>query len=186
MSDKPFNKQLYENSGLKDLFASLTKDEKEPCITGFFNPREPNLAILHEKPEHRVFIMMKARGWSNREIANATGYTDAWISQLMRQPWAQRTLAEEIARAGRDEIATLLEGSAADSIRRLIDVRDDPETPPAVVSATCERLLDRFLGKPRQQVDVVQKKMADVDDINELDKQIEAVDKELNRLTGKI
>ena len=83
---KPFNKQLYENSGLKELFA-----EKEGGTTAnpLFNAREPNLAIMHEKPEHRLLLWMKAQGASNREIAYQSGYTEAWLSQLFRQPWAQ-------------------------------------------------------------------------------------------------
>lgn len=181
-----FNKQLYVNSGVKEAFDALTaEDSTARPVKDFFNQRDPNLGVMHEKPEHRVLLMMKARGWSNREIAVASGYSEPWISQLMRQPWAVRTLAEEITNAGRDEIQTLLEGSAADSIRKLIELRDHPDTPATVVRATCENLLDRFLGKPRQQVDVVQKKDTSIETITELDQQIAAAETEINRLQGK-
>ncbi len=176
---KPLNKQLYENSGLRDLFAD------DDAATAFFGTKEPNLAIMHEKPEHRMLLMLKARGMSNREIAQTMGYTDAWISQLMRQPWARKTLADEITRAGRNEIDTILEGACADSLYKLIELRDAKTTPASVVRATCENLVDRFLGKPRQQVELTQASVSEPASVVELDKQIDELVKEENRLLGR-
>jgi len=180
----PFNKQLYVNSGLKELFADSLPDGVNPVPkNGFFNPREPNLAILHEKPEHRLLMWMKAQGASNREIAQQAGYTDAWISQLMRQPWAQKTLVEMMTEAGMDITQQLLKSACPDSVLKLIDLRDDPKTPPAVVRASCVDLIQQYLGKPKQQVEIQSKNQTNLK-VEELDKELARLDSETNRLLG--
>lgn len=180
------NKQLYENSGLKELFAESVASDSSTPAPAFFNAREPNLAILHEKPEHRTLIMLKAQGLSNREIAQQCGYTDAWMSQLFRQPWAQRLLSEFITSAGLDEVTALLKGAAADSVRKLIDIRDNPLAPLAVVRTTCVDLLDRYMGKPAQHVHVEQTTALSTEDVAEIDKKLAELNAETNRLVGSM
>jgi hypothetical protein len=142
------NTQLFENSPLKEMFEGV-----EERGTDFFNAKDPNLAIMHERPEHRSILWAKARGHSNREIAGLTGYTEPWISQILRQPWARRYLADEIDRAGKDQLTGLIESAAKDSIWKLIELRDDPEAPKNVVANVSEYLVDRYLGKPKQSVE---------------------------------
>src|ERR1035438_3683488 len=79
------NRQLYANSGLSELFAD---SEPTAPAEGFFNQKDPNLAILHEKPQHRLLLLLKMSGRTNTEIAKESGYTGPWLSQLFRQPWA--------------------------------------------------------------------------------------------------
>lgn len=183
---KPLNKQLYENSGLKELFAATSGEADAVPVkhTAFFNRRDPNLAIMHEKPEHRLLIMLKAQGASNREIAQQTGYTEPWISQLMRQPWAQQLLSDLITQSGLDEVTQLLKGACADSVKKLIEVRDSPTSPPAVVRATCVDLIQQYLGKPRERVQVTTTAGLAAGDIAELDRKINENEQEISRLTG--
>jgi len=183
MSDVPFNKQLYENSGLAELFADAPTDSN-----GFFNAREPNLAILHEKPEHRLLLWMKAQGASNNEIAEQSGYTVPWISQLMRQPWAQARLVEMMTDAGVDVLTQTLKAAVPDCIERLKEMVSDDDlyqTHPSVVRSACVDLIQQYLGKPKQQVDVTQTPTSGAS-VEDLDKQIEQHDKEINRLQGVI
>jgi hypothetical protein len=175
----PFNKQLYENSGLKELFA-----DNPPQGDGFFNAHPPNLAILHEKPEHRTLLWMKAQGASNREIAYQSGYTEPWLSQLFRQPWAQERLVQIITDNGRDVVSELLKAAAPDSVLKLIDLRDDPQTPAATVRATCENLLDRYLGKPKQQVELQSTNTTNLK-VEELDTEIKRLENEERVLLGR-
>jgi hypothetical protein len=182
---KKLNKQLYENSELKELFAADGGSD-ESRVRGFFNPLDPNMAILHEKPHHRVLLLCKMQGATNREIAEQSGFTEAWLSQLFRQPWAQRLLAEMMHEAGIDETRELLKEAQADSVRKLIEVRDDPTTPKSVVRATCVDLLEQYSGKPTQRMQVEQVKHLTPEDVAELDKEIEQSEVELNRLTGKL
>ena len=181
----PFNRQLYKNSGLAELFAADggTDDSR---ARGFFNPRDPNLAIIHEKPEHRLLLLCKLQGASNREIAAQSGYTEPWISQLFRQPWAQRTMSEMMHEAGLDEVRALLKDAQADSVRTLVALRDDPKVPASVRRSTCVDLLEQYSGKPTQRVVVDSAKPLSSDDLADLDKQIEQASAEVNRLVGHL
>ena len=182
---KPPNKQLYENSGLKELFANQEGDAPNGEGTKFFNAREPNLAILHEKPEHRLLLWMKAQGASNREIHVQSGYTEAWLSQLFRQPWAQSRLVEIMTEAGKDIVNDLLKSAAPDSVLKLISLRDDVATPKAVIHNACVSLLDRYLGKPKQQVEVHSDNKTSLE-VTELDSEIARLQVEENRLLGRL
>lgn len=188
MSD-PSNKQLFENSGLAELFADtpLAKVAEQRTVEGtaLFNQRPPNLAILHEKPEHRLLLWMKAQGASNREISKESGYTEAWLSQLFRQPWAQALLVEMMTSAGMDVVQQTLKSAAPDSVFKLIELRDDPDTPAAVQAKVCDSLLDRYLGKPKQQVEVQQTAQLSNESVEELDKRLAALEMEENRLAGR-
>lgn len=177
---KAVNRQLYENSPLRELMV-----DEEVVPDPLFNAKLPNLAILHEKPEHRLLIMMKARGWSNREIARESGYTDAWISQLFRQPWVRNLLTKFINEAGKDELHTILEGAAVDSVCKLIELRDDSRVPASVRRAASDSLLDRFLGKPTQRVENFQGGGLVPEDMSTIDQRLRELESEEKRLTCK-
>jgi len=176
------NRQLYENSGLKELF------EGTPSAGGgsapLFNAREPNLAILHEKGEHRLLLWLKAKGASNREIARESGYTEPWLSQLFRQPWAQAQLVEMLREAGADEVGAIIKGAAADSVFTLIELRDDSDMPGAVRKGAADSLLDRYLGKPHQSVEVRSEAKA-IESVDDLNKELAELEQEEKRLLGR-
>jgi hypothetical protein len=153
------NTQLFENSSLREVYAEQGADSEK-----LFNSLDPNLAILHEKPHHRLILYMAARDFSNHEIAEASGFTAPWISQVLRQPWARKVLTEELNRAGRDELSGILEGAAKDSLFTLIELRDSAENE-SVRRSAADSLLDRFLGKPKQSIEHhVDGDLASIDD----------------------
>lgn len=179
---KPINVQLYENSPLSG--STIERDHKANP-NALYNVKKPNLAIIHEKPEHRIALYLKASGKSNKEIAQRMGWTDAWVSQLMRQPWAQERLVEEIRAAGQDEISSILKGAAADSVFTLIEVRDSATSKGSDKVTAANSLLDRFFGKPTQRVESFNtNRTAQSEDPAEIDRRIRALEAEEKRLTG--
>lgn len=181
-TEKAVNRQLYENSKLAALF-----EEQGPIdpAEGFFNQLEPNLAILHEKPHHRLILLLKLRGLTNNEIAEQSGFTVSWVSQIVRQPWAVATMAKLSAEAGAASIHGLLESEAVPSIMKLVELRDNADTPSAVVRSACDSLLDRFLGKPAQHVDVVEHKAGmDAESVQQLDAELTRLHAEEQQLMG--
>lgn len=109
-------------------------------------------------------VFLKAQGLSHVEIAEKTGYTTVGVSNVLRQDWAQQQLLIEIKRAGRDEVSELLRGSAVDSIRTLLEIRDNPEAKNADRRSCADSLLDRFLGKAPQVVHNTHKNLEDLSD----------------------
>lgn len=176
------NKQLFSGSLLEELFVQAGKADD-----ALFNGRDPNLQIRHEKPEHRYLLWMKAQGASNREIAAQSGYSEAWLSQLFRQPWAQETLVKMLKESGKpvlDQTLELIQSEAVNSVQTLVQLRDDPESPAAVRRACSVDIIEQFLGKPKQKVEVDQ--TSKIDDIGELDKRIEELEKQEQQLRGNL
>ena len=176
-----FNPQLYENSPLS---GSQIEQDYEGNPNRLYNDKAPNLRILHEKPEHRVLIFLKAQGLSNTEIAKRTGYQVAWVGQVLRQPWVRQRLVEEMQSAGVDAVQTVIKSAALDSVWRLVDERDNEKARPSERISAANALLDRFLGKPVAKVestsDVTHHDATTLDDI---DRRLAELKAEEQRLT---
>ena len=177
------NKQLYENNPLKELMADDETVQSTPST--FFNSLDPNLACQHERPEHRLMLMMKIRGASNRELAEATGYTESWVSQIVRQPWAKKFMAETLHQAGSDGVSEMLKGAALDSVLTLIELRDDTESPKAVRRQSAVDLLDRHFGKPLQRVESTSDVLMDVTSVSAIDNELAELDRQEKTLLGR-
>jgi lambda repressor-like predicted transcriptional regulator len=178
----PANPQAFTNSTLTAMFEERQKEQDSPLDT-FFGEKAPNLRVEHEKPEHRLMLYMKAQGASNRDIAKASGYSEAWVSQLMRQPWVRERLIAIFNEAGQDEVTSLIKGAAADSVTTLIDLRDDPNVTDAVRRQAADSLLDRYLGKPTQHVET---RVDVAPDVTKIDEELSRLTAEENRLLGKL
>jgi len=139
------------------------------------NVKPPTFTIQSEKAEHRLLIALKLQGYSNREIARTSGYTEAWLSQFFRQDWVRQRLAETIEASGLQALEKLIESTAVDSIYTLVDLRDDETTPPAVRRQAADSLLDRYLGKPTQKVVT-----------NNLNVNVDAIDDEIERIESEL
>ncbi len=118
----------------------------------FSDKASPNIQIRQEKPEHRIMVYLKAQGYSNREIAKATGYTEPWISQITRQSWFKERLAMEIREAGLDPVKQFLSGEALPSLEVLTQIRDDAKAPSAARITAANSVLDRVFGKPTTHI----------------------------------
>jgi hypothetical protein len=179
---KPVNRQLFANSVLHDdpvVEAERNDPDRLFASQGDYLHNEPNLAILAEKPEHRLIVYLKAQGHSNKEVADRTGYTQAWISQLTRQPWFRLRLVQELKEAGVDAIESVLKSTALDSVFTLIDLRDDVHAPGAVRRACADSLLDRFRGKPVQTVQHEEKRLPKTSEISAIDSELAELNSQL-------
>jgi hypothetical protein len=95
---------------------------------------------------------MFSKGYTVEEIAIHTGYTRLRVGEVLRQPWAQMNIVDDIQRSVQDEVKALLENEVLPSIKKQAALRDDPDAPKAVQLAAANALLDRFLGKPNQPI----------------------------------
>lgn len=169
------NRQLYENG-------HQAGGEVETKVTqSQHGYRTPNLNIQTEKPEHRVIIYLKAQGKSNKEIAELTGYTQSWVSQILRQPWARLRVLQIINEQGGDAVQQLLQSSTLDSVQTLIDLRDDAKAPASVRATAASQLLDRVLGKPVQHIESVNRNVPVSSEYAMLEQQLKGVEDQLKR-----
>lgn len=140
---------------------------------------QPNHAILHEKPSHRFIVYLKAQGLSNKEVAERTGHTQAWISQLTRQPWFRLRLVQELKEVGVDAVSSALKSAALDSVYTLIDLRDDVTAPKAVRRSCADSLLDRWLGKPTLHVSHEDERIPSSPEISQVDSELQRIEQQL-------
>lgn len=177
---KPANTQLFENSGLaQHAITHAAATDPDRLFSTTDRATDPNLAILDEKPEHRLIVYLKGKGLSNKEVSNKTGYTQAWVSQITRQPWFRLRLVQELREAGVDQIQQVLKANALDSIFTLVDIRDDPQAPKAVRKSAADSLLDRYLGKATQKFADESASTPSTEELHNLDKQIAEIDTQL-------
>lgn len=175
---KPVNRQLYAESGQAQGSAAVEYANSKDRLHG---AKDPNLAILKETPEHRIMLWMKAQGMSNRLIAEKMNVSEGWVSQIMRQPWARLRVLDMIKENGADAVQTLLKGTTIDSVLTLVDLRDDPKTPPAVRASAASNLIDRVLGKPTQHIENDTTIRHVASEVSALEQQLAGVEQELKR-----
>lgn len=143
------NRQLFSNSPLS----------KDPVVAEYLGggnalagDRPPNLAIMSERPEHRLMLYLKTQGLSNQEIADKMGYGYQWVCQVVRQPWFRKAFVDMVEEAGKDASEEFLRGETLNSLHVLVEIRDDSKAKEASRVAAANAILDRALGKPTQHI----------------------------------
>ncbi len=121
-------------------------------VVPLHNPCDPRHILKREKLEHRVIVYLKSQGMTYGEIANRTGFCKATVANVCKQPWARSIILAEITKAGRDEVETVLQGEALESVLKLIDIRDSEKAPIEVQRKAANDILDRVYGKPNTPV----------------------------------
>lgn len=174
------NTQLYENSRLS---AAPIVDQVRQDEARLYDRKDPNLAILHEKPEHRLVLLLKLKGYSNREIAKQLGFTDPWISQVCRQPWFQARLIDELGKVQGEIADSIVRVEATNSIFKLVELRDDPKVPKNVQKDCAIHILNMHLGKPVQRTENINLNFQDsAGKVTDIDKQLQEIELEEKRL----
>jgi len=150
-----------------------------------FNDRlRPATDNLSERPEHRVFIVLKSQGYSVFEIAKMTGYDRVTVSRVLRAPWARSRLLDLIKeRAERsDPIATFIQNETLDSLQTLVEIRDSEESGPQARLAAARDLIDRALGRPVQPVEA---KHGELHSVEEIDRELATLEAKASVLLGR-
>lgn len=124
-----------------------------PLPEGLEGQRTSDAAIIHEKPEHRIILWLKAQGYSAKEIEKATGFSYGHVRTIIAQPWFRERIGQIINEIGRDAVKAKLQGEVLPSIELLTSVRDNEKARHADRIAASRELLDRFLGKPTVKVE---------------------------------
>lgn len=158
-------------------FSHLIENVEGRGVVPLHNPRECAVEVQTEKPWHRAALYMMLAGQSHVEIAEALGKSAVMVGILSRQGWFQQKSAAIAAASGGDEVTALIKGASKDCVIKLVELRDDEQTPKAVVATVCNSLLDRYLGKAPQHLEVTQKGPG-----GDIQEQMEQVERELAEL----
>lgn len=175
----PVNRQLYQNR--EDAQAAF-EDLKDLVGIGA-GVQPPNLVIDQEKSQHKIVMVLKLQGMTNREIARKMNFSETWVSQIVRQPWFQAQLMTSIEELKGEVLDNILAIEAKASVLTLVDMRDNAKSE-AVRVTSAVQLLDRYMGKPIQrtesQVDISHRTVEAAD----IKKELEQVEEQLAQLKG--
>lgn len=179
----------------KQKFVSQGEAKSFDPDVALHNSQEPNLNIVKEKPEHRFIAILRAQGYSLKDIfvqmggelddkgqpKSGTGqYSYPWLSQINRQPWFTRQVTRMLEESGKDKISARLEAEAMNSVDEIVRLRDEAESEQVRCKAA-QDLLDRHLGKATQRVEskaeVTHAKVAEEDAA--IDRQIHELERQL-------
>ena len=182
----PVNHPLVD-LGLGDLEDRLSEEccsniepHFEDSPDALYNDKMSDVRLKREKPEHRIIVLLKAQGYSNREIAEKMEMTSVAVGYILRQPWTRERLVAEINSAGRDAVNELLKGAVADAVMTLIDVNQSGKPSERVTAANS--LLDRYYGKPVARVET--DNTHHFETVDELDRQIKSLEEQEQALLG--
>jgi len=115
------------------------------------------------------------------EIAGRLERSVAWVSLLLRQPWARERLTTEINAQGRNEIEVLLKGAGVEALKRVIHLSEAAESE-AIQMAANREILDRLLGKPLQKVEQKNEVRIDMENV---DRELKALEEQEKELLGR-
>lgn len=141
----------------------------------------PNINIASERPEHRLIMYLVAQGKSQREVAHLTGYSEGWISQVVRQPWFRDRLTQTLDGAGYSVVEEKIRDGADAALDTITELMTSARS--ESVRASCAfDLLDRHLGKAKQRVDVKNETTIAYKDVQQIEDEINRVRTELSRV----
>ena len=123
---------------------------KENFSTPAYSPKK-------ERFEHRMIAYIKATqpGLTNREIGARVGLHEVTVAYLMRQPYMELAIMEEIKKAF-DPALQLLQNETFSAAQRLIEISRTAENEETKRKANND-ILDRKYGKPNQPMSMVKK-----------------------------
>lgn len=140
-------------------FITTETGREIPRLHGALDPR---YGVQHEKPEHRMMVMLKAAGYSNKEIADQTGYSSPTVGYIMKQPWAEKMLLERVHGTA-DKAMKVLQDAAEEAALRLVAIAESAKNEEVKRKANND-ILDRKYGKPNQPYTYNEKPAEDLSD----------------------
>lgn len=145
------------------------------------NAIAPNIDIASERAEHRLIMYLLAQGKSQREISSLTGYSEGWVSQVVRQPWFRERLTQTLDGAGLSAVEEKIRDGADAALETITELMSTARS--ESVRASCAfDLLDRHLGKAKQRVDVKNETTIAYKDVEQIESEISRVRAELSRV----
>jgi hypothetical protein len=137
----------------------------------------PAVEVKTERFYHRIAVYMAAQGARPLEVANHLRLTPQTVYNLFRQPWFQKEVNALLNANGKEGVEKLIASATPDAVWTLIDIMRDEKAPKNVRSANAARLIEQFLGKPTQKLEVSEGPK--VDDLNQLEEELARTREEL-------
>lgn len=143
---------LAEIDELNQPFEVPLAEAKLGGATPLANRKGPHYTVQQEKPHHRVFLELAAKGYTVREIASQCGFTEVCVNNILRQPHSQQTLVNTIREnfGVDDEVVEIIKNNVKASVQLYESILNDPKKDIKDRMEAAERFMNRRYGKPNQ------------------------------------
>lgn len=116
---------------------------------GAFDELAPaDVPLKGDQPMHILMCYLMASGKTTAEIAAQTGYTQAGVRIIQKQPRFRKRFLEITKEGGAEAVEAFVKGESMCSLEVLVEVRDNKENLASTRIQAANALLDRALGKP--------------------------------------
>ena len=112
------------------------------------NKSEDGSAIMPGSEQvHRSVAALLVSGKSPDQIAETLNIALDKVSRIIKQKHTQECIKEFVKEQGTEAVANILKATEVDNILRIIQIRDDVGTPPAVALNACKVIAEMQRGK---------------------------------------
>ena len=108
--------------------------------------RAPDREVLHEQPQHRQMILLRAQGLSCKQIADSMDVNIGTVSNLIRQPWAEEILLQLQHAHSEGQIEKLLNHFAKEALDETLNLMRNSENE-RVRAQAAFKVLDLAVGQ---------------------------------------
>lgn len=107
----------------------------------------------YEKPWHRQAALLTAAGWSPSQVADFCQVSPQTVREVLRTRWFQEQVTLALEANGGADMIKMFQAECLNAHITLCELRDSPETPPAVRANICTGMLERVYGKATQRIE---------------------------------
>lgn len=120
------------------------------------NAKPPYYQNQRERYTHRIMLEKAAQGYTVKEIAEQTGFTTVAVNNILRQPYAQQTLVDEIQRIhGVDEeVVEIIKRNVVKAAKLYENILNDPTADRKERMLAADTFFNRRYGKAVQPMSV--------------------------------
>lgn len=152
---KPPKNGINHADGLRERRMELADEEENRLLPEQFRGRMPVRKNKHiEAPWHRIAAILRAAGFSTKQIAEEVGYSHHTVYDLDRTPWFQARVTKLIEeQVGATDVLALAKARAIDAHNVIVEIMGDKTSGARVRLQAATTIMDRVFGKPLQRVE---------------------------------
>jgi len=97
-----------------------------------------------ERPEHRILLYLKAKGYSTAQCARAMGKSEQWVLNTQKQPFFKNRLTALLHETGKDQVVSFLQINGMDAMQKMVDLMNE-SADERVQLAAASKLMDKVV-----------------------------------------
>ena len=149
----PVEKPAFLSKETAESIGYVTGDER-PVFDAELRTENPEAPSLGLRARYLEIARLHALGFTNNEICSQLGYTAAWMSTVLRDPFIQSEVEKYRERLFDGDVQTRLKEAAIDGARLIHNIINDQKEKATTRLDAAKWANEKAFGKARQEVTV--------------------------------